>query len=90
MPKVDTSKRLEPLDNEHFYLDGVMIDINQISYQFNTIKRPWGHGHMMAQLIGNVRRTAEYLNKHKCSYEGLPDFAERSIRKLKEYGFKIW
>jgi hypothetical protein len=80
---------LKPLDTDHFYFNDVLIDLNQIRHQFSSIHRPWGHGHMMAQLVGNLIRAAEYLNKHQMAYEGLEGFVEKTVNKMKGYGFKI-
>lgn len=87
MPKIEN--RLQTLDREHFYFDGVLMDLNQLYSEANSLaKKPEltdMHCHSMGFHLDYINHVAKCLHTGDTKFLTM-NAIEKALRRLNELG----
>lgn len=85
------SERLKAEDADHFWFDGVLIDLVALRYELESLNKQtsrdqWWDVHERNRVFGNLRRRAEYLSQGKPQQEKWAGHTEEDLRDANKHG----
>ena len=84
-------ERLKAEDTDHFWFDGVLIDLVALRYELESLNKQasrdqWWDVHERNRVFGNLRRCAEYLNKEEPAKDSWAAHTEEDLRDANKHG----